>query len=77
VSIWILGGQTETGNAHYLPMPSVPLKAGRAFRLFQASSQIVVDKDGKPVEVGKGGFLVIKNSWPAQLRLSSETQNAI
>jgi len=28
----------------------------------------VVDKDGNPVPVDKGGYLVIKNPWPAMMR---------
>jgi acetyl-CoA synthetase len=60
--------QTETGMHMITPLPVVPLKPGSAFRPFPGIIADVVDKDGKPVEVGKGGYLVIKNSWPAQLK---------
>ncbi|PIR97371.1 MAG: acetate--CoA ligase [Candidatus Doudnabacteria bacterium CG10_big_fil_rev_8_21_14_0_10_41_10] len=60
--------QTETGMNIITPLPPVPLKAGSAYRPFPGIIADVVDKDGKSVEVGKGGFLVIKGSWPAQLK---------
>ncbi|MCL5435514.1 MAG: acetate--CoA ligase [Patescibacteria group bacterium] len=60
--------QTETGMHMIAPLPPVPLKPGSAFRPFPGIIADVVDKSGRPVEVGKGGFLVIKNSWPAQLK---------
>ena len=60
--------QTETGMNIITPLPVVPLKAGSAFRPFPGIVADIVDKDGKPVPEGQGGFLVIKNSWPAQLK---------
>ena len=60
--------QTETGMHIITPLPSVPLKPGSAYKPFPGIVADVVDKNGKPVPVGKGGFLVIKNSWPAQLK---------
>ena len=60
--------QTETGMHMITPLPSVPLKPGSAFRPFPGIKAEVVDKEGKEVPEGKGGHLVIKGSWPAQLK---------
>ncbi|OGE91205.1 MAG: acetate--CoA ligase [Candidatus Doudnabacteria bacterium RIFCSPHIGHO2_01_FULL_50_11] len=60
--------QTETGMFMICPLPPVPLKAGSAYKPFPGIIADVVDKTGKSVPPGKGGFLVIKNSWPAQLK---------
>jgi len=59
--------QTETGMCMITPLPIVPLKAGSATFTFPGIEADVVDKSGKPVPVGKGGFLVIKNQWPSML----------
>ncbi len=50
------------------PLPSMPLKAGSATLPFPGIIADVVDKRGKPVKQGEGGYLVIKNQWPAMLR---------
>jgi len=60
--------QTETGMIMITPLPVVPLKAGSATFPFPGIEADVVDKNGKTVPLGKGGFLVIKNQWPAMLR---------
>lgn len=60
--------QTETGMHIIAPLPPVPLKPGSAYRPFPGIIADVVNKDGQPVEAGRGGFLVIKNSWPAQMK---------
>ncbi|MBI4054187.1 MAG: acetate--CoA ligase, partial [Candidatus Doudnabacteria bacterium] len=60
--------QTETGMHMITPLPPVPLKPGSAFRPFPGITADVVDKTGRPVVGGKGGFLVIKGSWPAQMK---------
>ncbi len=59
--------QTETGAFMITPMPVLPLKAGSASKPFPGLQFEVVDRDGDVVPVGKGGFLVIKNPWPAML----------
>ncbi|PIY95690.1 MAG: acetate--CoA ligase [Candidatus Kerfeldbacteria bacterium CG_4_10_14_0_8_um_filter_42_10] len=59
--------QTETGMFMVCPLPVTPLKAGSATKPFPGIKAAVVDKEGKPVPVGKGGFLIIENSWPAML----------
>lgn len=60
--------QTETGMFMISPLPVMPLKAGSATLPFPGIKAVVVDENGKKVPVGKGGFLVIKNPWPAMLR---------
>ena len=60
--------QTETGMQMITPLPAMPLKAGSAAKPFPGIIADVVDKKGKRVAVGKGGFLVIKNQWPAMIR---------
>jgi acetyl-CoA synthetase len=60
--------QTETGMFMICPLPVVNLKAGSATFPFPGIQAEVVDRQGKPVQEGKGGFLVIKNPWPAMLK---------
>ncbi len=60
--------QTETGMHMIVPIPSMPLKPGSAGKPFFGVVADVVDEKGKPVGVGKDGFLVLKNPWPAMLR---------
>jgi len=60
--------QTETGAQMITPLPCAPLKAGSAGKPFPGIVADVVDKKGKPVPYGKGGYLVIKNQWPSMIR---------
>ncbi|PIR13391.1 acetate--CoA ligase [Candidatus Falkowbacteria bacterium CG11_big_fil_rev_8_21_14_0_20_39_10] len=60
--------QTETGMNMITPLPSASLKAGSACKPFPGIIADVVDKKGKRVPVGKGGYLVIKNQWPSMIR---------
>ncbi|OGG86640.1 acetate--CoA ligase [Candidatus Kuenenbacteria bacterium RIFCSPHIGHO2_02_FULL_39_13] len=60
--------QTETGAHMITPLPCAPLKAGSAGKPFPGIVADVVDKKGKPVPYGKGGYLVIKNQWPSMIR---------
>ncbi len=60
--------QTETGANMLTPLPSAPLKAGSACKPFPGIIADVVDKNGKSVPAGKGGFLVIRNQWPSMIR---------
>jgi len=60
--------QTETGANMLTPLPSAPLKAGSACKPFPGIIADVVDKKGKAVPVGKGGYLVIRNQWPSMIR---------
>jgi acetyl-CoA synthetase len=61
--------QTETGGIMITPLPgATPTKPGSATRPFFGVVPEVVDKDGKPVPTGDGGYLVIKSPWPGMLR---------
>ncbi len=60
--------QTETGMNMITPLPCAPLKPGSAAMPFPGIIADVVDKKGKRVPTGKGGYLVIKNQWPSMIR---------
>jgi acetyl-CoA synthetase len=61
--------QTETGMILIAPLPgAIPTKPGSATRPLPGVIAEVVDKQGKPVPAGQGGFLVIKKPWPAMMR---------
>lgn len=60
--------QTESSNFMITPLPVLPLKAGSATLAFPGVEVDVVDKDGKPVKSGQGGFLIIKKPWPGMLQ---------
>ena len=59
--------QTETGMFMITPLPAMPLKAGSAGQPFPGVVVDIVDKDGRTVPAGKGGYLVVKKPWPAML----------
>jgi acetyl-CoA synthetase len=61
--------QTETGAILIAPVPgAVPTKPGSATRPLPGIIADVVDRQGNPVGVNQGGFLVIKTPWPSMLR---------
>ncbi|MEW6447326.1 MAG: acetate--CoA ligase [Bacillota bacterium] len=61
--------QTETGMIMISPLPGItPLKPGSATVPLPGIEAEVVDQEGKPVLLGQGGLLVIKEPWPAMLR---------
>jgi len=60
--------QTETGSFMISPLPVAPLKPGSVTKPLPGIVADVVDNEGKPVPLGKGGLLVIKTPWPAMLR---------
>ncbi len=60
--------QTETGMNMITPLPITPLKAGSVTNPFPGIIADVVDKNGKKVKTGKGGYLVIRNQWPSMVR---------
>lgn len=61
--------QTETGGIMISPLPgAIPQLPGSATRPFFGIVPEIVDKNGKPVPKGHGGFLVIKKPWPGMLR---------
>ncbi len=61
--------QTETGMIMISPIPgATPTKPGSATRPLPGVVADVVDGDGMPVPPGGGGFLVLRQPWPAMLR---------
>jgi acetyl-CoA synthetase len=61
--------QTETGGHMVNPLPGVnTLKPGSAQRPFPGISVRVVDEEGKPIEPGATGYLVLTEPWPSMLR---------
>ena len=61
--------QTETGGIMITPLPgATPTKPGSGTLPFFGVVPDVVDKDGKSVPPGAGGYLVIKKPWPGMLR---------
>ncbi len=60
--------QTETGMHMITPLPVTALKPGSATKPFPGIIADVVDKKGKRVPAGKGGYLIIRNQWPSMIR---------
>ncbi len=61
--------QTETGAIMITPIPgAMATKPGSATRPFFGVAPEIVSMDGKPVPLGSGGYLVIRQPWPAMLR---------
>ena len=61
--------QTETGAIMITPIPgAIATKPGSATRPFFGVAAEIVNMDGKPVPLGSGGYLVIRQPWPAMLR---------
>jgi acetyl-CoA synthetase len=60
--------QTETGMFMVTPTPCNVLKPGSAFKPFPGVHVDVVDAHGESVEPGKGGYVVVKEPWPAMLK---------
>jgi acetyl-CoA synthetase len=61
--------QTETGALMISPLPGVTSgKPGAAMRALPGIVADVVDDSGQSVPDGGGGFLVLKEPWPAMLR---------
>lgn len=61
--------QTETGMILIAPLPgAIPTKPGSATRPLPGVVAEVVDHQGKPVPANQGGYLVLKQPWPAMLR---------
>jgi acetyl-CoA synthetase len=61
--------QTETGMILITPLPGVTTtKPGSATFPFPGVTADVVDATGNPVPNGSGGYLVLKQPWPAMLR---------
>lgn len=61
--------QTETGGILISPLPgATPLKPGSATRPLFGIQPALVDGDGNELEGAVDGNLVIKDSWPGQMR---------
>ena len=61
--------QTETGQLMISPLPGVTSgKPGSAMKALPGISAAVVDDAGEPVGKGEGGYLVLREPWPAMLR---------
>jgi acetyl-CoA synthetase len=60
--------QTETGMHMITTMIGEPMRPGFAGKPIPGVEADVVDKEGKSVQPGTGGLLVIKSPWPAMLR---------
>ena len=61
--------QTETGQIMISPLPGVTAgKPGSAMKALPGIAADVVDDDAKSVGNGNGGYLVLKEPWPAMLR---------
>ncbi|MEM9387726.1 MAG: acetate--CoA ligase, partial [Pseudomonadota bacterium] len=61
--------QTETGGVLITPLPGVSAqKPGSATRPFFGVKPALVDNEGNELEGDADGILVIKDSWPGQMR---------
>jgi acetyl-CoA synthetase len=61
--------QTETGSIMITPIPgAIATKPGSATRPFFGVVPEIVTMEGKAVPLGSGGYLVIRQPWPAMLR---------
>ncbi len=61
--------QTETGMILISPLPGMTtLKPGSATRPFPGIEAEVADDQGNPVPPDVGGYLVLRQPWPAMLR---------
>lgn len=61
--------QTETGMIMMSPLPGITgLKPGSCTLQFPGIKVEIVDQNGEPVPKGSGGYLVVKEPWPAMLR---------
>lgn len=61
--------QTETGGHMISPLPgATPTKPGSCTLPLPGIMAAIVDETGTDVELGKGGFLVIKKPWPFMIR---------
>jgi acetyl-CoA synthetase len=61
--------QTETGGAMIVPLPgTTPMKPGSATLPFFGIEPALVDAEGKELHGATEGNLIIKQSWPGQMR---------
>jgi len=61
--------QTETGAHMLTPLPgATPLKPGSAAKPFFGVQPVLLDAEGSEIEGPGEGLLMIKSSWPSQIR---------
>ena len=61
--------QTETGGHMITPLPgATPLKPGSATVPFFGVELALLNEDGSEIEGAGAGYLVVKSSWPGQIR---------
>ncbi|RLQ20481.1 acetate--CoA ligase [Seongchinamella sediminis] len=61
--------QTETGAHMITPLPgATPLKPGSATFPFFGVDLALLNEDGSEIEGPGSGYLVVKSSWPSQIR---------
>ncbi len=61
--------QTETGGQMLTPLPgAIPTKPGSATKPFFGVQPALLDQDGNEIDGAGSGYLVIKASWPSQIR---------
>ena len=60
--------QTEMGMFMLSPLPVSLLKPGSVNKPLPGVEAAVVDRQGRPVPPGKGGFLVLTRPWPGMLQ---------
>jgi acetyl-CoA synthetase len=59
--------QTETGMFMISPLPISLLKPGSVNKPLPGIEADIVDENGEPVPVDKGGLLVLKRPWPSMM----------
>ncbi len=61
--------QTETGGQMLTPLPgAIATKPGSATKPFFGVQPALLDQDGNEIDGAGSGYLVIKASWPSQIR---------
>ncbi len=61
--------QTETGGILITPLPgATPIKPGSATRPFFGVKPKIIRQDGSECGVNEGGYLLITEPWPGQMR---------
>ncbi len=61
--------QTETGGQMLTPLPgAIATKPGSATKPFFGVQPALLDQEGKEIDGAGSGYLVIKASWPSQIR---------
>ncbi len=61
--------QTETGGIMMSPLPgAIATKPGSCTKPLPGVFPEIVGEDGRPVDPGKGGWLVIARPWPGMMR---------